>query len=256
MAYAAPIAKHMVDMTYTFDDTTLKYPGMKKFSLNTLQNGTTEQGFWLRYEEFSSGVHVGTHMDSPAHFSKGGITIEQIPLAHLIAPAAVVDITARAALDPDTAVSIEDLLKWETTTGQSLNETVLLINSGWGKKWSNRTAFFGTPEDDPTKLRHPGMSQETAKWLIQNRNVYGIGVETLSFDIGLSRDKEVHQILLGHGMYGIENIANMDKIPIYGATLHVMPMKIGKGSGAPVRIVATFPEVIFDHFQSEHCYKI
>ncbi|GBN35111.1 hypothetical protein AVEN_161666-1 [Araneus ventricosus] len=261
LASAAPLAKVMVDMTYTFDETTLKFPGMKKFELKTLINGMTEGGFWLRVEEFSSGIHVGTHMDAPAHFSKNGKTIDELPLEHFIAPAAVVDMTAKAEIDPDAEATVEDLLKWESTTGQSLNETILLLKSGWGKKWNNRTAFFGTPDDDAAKLHHPGLAPEAAQWLVDNRNIYGIGVETLSFDKGTGFGKEVHQILLGHGMFGIENMANMDKIPIYGATLHVMPMKIGDASGAPTRIIATFPVVLLDDFtggfrrDAESCYK-
>lgn len=262
VASAAPLAKRMVDMTYTFDETTLNYPGMKKFELKTLQNGMTDQGYWLRFEEFSVGIHVGTHMDAPAHFSKNGITIDQIPVPRLIAPAAVIDITAKAELDPDTEATVEDLLHWESVTGQSLNETILLLRSGWGKKWGNHEAFFGTPDNDPTKLHYPGIAPDAARWIVENRNIFGIGTETLSFDHGPSLSKDVHQILLGHGLFGIENMANMDKIPIYGATLYVMPMKIGDASGAPTRIVATFPQVMFDFSaihsakDSESCYTI
>ncbi|GFT37510.1 kynB [Nephila pilipes] len=262
IASAAPVAKRMVDMTYTFDETTLNYPGMKKFDITTLVNGTTDQGFWLRYEEFSVGIHVGTHMDAPAHFSKNGITIHDIPVSRLIAPAAVIDITAKAELDPDAEATVEDLLRWESVTGQSLNETILLLRCGWGKKWGDQEAFFGTSDNDPNNLHFPGLAPDAARWMVENRNILGIGTETLSFDNGPSVNKDVHQILLGHGLFGIENIANMDKIPIYGATLYVMPMKIGDASGAPTRIVATFPEIMFDYStvstakDTESCYTI
>ncbi|GFV53046.1 isatin hydrolase [Trichonephila clavipes] len=186
-------------------------------------------------------------MDAPAHFSKNGITIDQIPLSRLVAPAAVVDITAKANDDPDAEATVQDLQQWESTTGQSLNETILLLRSGWGKKWGDREAFFGTAGDDPTQLHHPGLAPDAARWLVENRNVFGIGVDTLSFDQGPSITKEVHQILLGHGLFGIENMANMEQLPIYGATLYVMPMKVGDASGAPTRVIATFPEVLFDH---------
>lgn len=185
-------------------------------------------------------------MDAPAHFSKGGLTIDKIPIHRLVAvAAAVIDITAKAQLDIDAEATVEDLLQWESTTGQSLNETVVFLKSGWGKKWNNRTDFFGTPENDATKLHFPGLAPDAARWLVENRNIYGIGTETLSFEKGSTRVFPVHQTLLGHGIYGLENVANVDKIPIYGAKLYVMPMKIGQASGAPTRIIATYP-IIFN----------
>ncbi|GIY24416.1 hypothetical protein CDAR_372861 [Caerostris darwini] len=239
VAAASPAAKHMVDMTHVFNETTRHYYEMRQFNLTTLQNGITENGYWLRFEEYSSGIHVGTHMDAPAHFAETGLTIDQIPLQRLIAPAAVIDIRARAELDPDAQVTMEDLLKWESETGHRLDECVVLMNSGWGAKWGNQTAFIGSA--DAKTLRFPGISEEAALWLVKNRNAFGVGVDTLSLDRGISVNYEAHQVILGHGMYGMENVANLDQIPIYGATLYMLPMKIGNASGAPVRIIATFP---------------
>ncbi|CAL1268756.1 unnamed protein product [Larinioides sclopetarius] len=235
----------MVDMSYTFDETTQHYPGTKEFVLNVVRNGTLEgSDIWIQSEEYSSAIHVGTHMDAPAHFARGGLTVDQIPVHRLIAAAAVIDITAKAQLDRDAEATVEDLLHWESITGQTLDETVILLKTGWGKKWNNRTDFFGTPENDATKLHFPGLAPDAATWLVENRNIYGIGTEALSFDKGATRSFPVHQTLLGHGIYGLENVANVDKIPIYGAKLYVMPMKIGKASGAPTRIIATYPLIL------------
>ncbi|CAL1268754.1 unnamed protein product [Larinioides sclopetarius] len=242
---SAPLARKMVDMSYTFDETTQHYPGTKEFVLNVVRNGTLEgSDIWIQSEEYSSAIHVGTHMDAPAHFARGGLTVDQIPVHRLIAAAAVIDITAKAQLDRDAEATVEDLLHWESITGQTLDETVILLKTGWGKKWNNRTDFFGTPENDATKLHFPGLAPDAATWLVENRNIYGIGTEALSFDKGATRSFPVHQTLLGHGIYGLENVANVDKIPIYGAKLYVMPMKIGKASGAPTRIIATYPLIL------------
>ncbi|CAL1268757.1 unnamed protein product [Larinioides sclopetarius] len=249
--HAAPLAQRIIDLTYTFDETTLFSPVAKGFKVTVLRNGTADDGIWILYEEYSSYIHVGTHIDAPAHFTKDGLTVEQIPIDHFIAPAAVIDITDKAQLDPDAETTVEDLLYWESITGQSLNETIVLLKSGWGRKWNNRADFFGTPENDASKFHFPGLAPEAAVWLVQNRNIYAIGVETLSFDKGSSKNFMSHQTLLGHGIYAIENMANMDKIPIYGAKLYVMPMKIGDASGAPTRIIAVYPEVIFDNSPSK-----
>ncbi|KAF8777850.1 isatin hydrolase-like [Argiope bruennichi] len=241
----APLARKMVDMSYRFDDTTLHFPGTKEFEIIVVRNGTMEEnGIWVQSEEYSSSTHVGTHMDAPAHFTKGGLTIDQIPVHRFIAPAAVIDITAKAQLDRDAEATVEDLLHWESITGQTLNETIVLLKTGWGKKWNNRTDFFGTPENDATKLHFPGLAPDAATWLVENRNIYGIGTETLSFEKGATRTYPVHQTLLGHGIYGLENVANVDKIPIYGAKLYVLPMKVGRASGAPTRIIATYPIIL------------
>ncbi|GIY95589.1 uncharacterized protein CEXT_464931 [Caerostris extrusa] len=204
MAHTAPIAKELVDMTYTFDETTLHYPTTKEFEMNVILNGTIERGTWLQVEEYSSAIHVGTHMDAPAHFTKGGQTVEEIPVDRLIASAAVIDITAKSR-------------SRARCRGHHRRSVALGIR----------------------------LSGEAAQWLVDNRNIYGIATETLSFDKGSTRTFPSHNILLGHGIYGLENVANVDKIPIYGAKLHVMPMKIGRGSGAPTRIIATFPKILF-----------
>lgn len=80
---------------------------------------------------------------------------------------------------------------------------------------------------------------------MDNRKAYGIGVETINFDKAMDSTFPAHQIILGHDMFAIENVAGMDQLPIFGAELHVLPMKLGKMSGAAVRMMATFPEVMF-----------
>ena len=204
-------------------------------------------------EEITTATHMGTHMDSPSHFSPGGLNIDQIEISKLISPAAVISIEDRASQDPDALVTVEDLENWERVTDQSLNGTIVLFNTGYGKKWLNRAEFLGTEENDITKLRFPGISREAAQWLVDNREINGIGMDTMSFDRGISTDYPAHNILLGRGIFGLENVANMDKIPIYGATLHVMPMKIRYASGSPTRVIATFPKVIFEHQRQEGC---
>ncbi|KAG8171259.1 hypothetical protein JTE90_016438 [Oedothorax gibbosus] len=98
----------------------------------------------------------------------------------------------------------------------------------------------------PASLVWPYLAPETAQWLVDNRKAYGIGVETINFDKAMDATYPSHQIILGHGLFAIENVASMDQLPISGAELHVLPMKLGKMSGAAVRMMATFPEVMFE----------
>lgn len=184
-------------------------------------------------------------MDAPCHFSLGKWCVDEIPIERLAGPAAVVDITDKAEADADAMVDINDLKEWEDMSGKSLNGTIVVIRSGWGRRWNNRTAFIGTSDNDTNKLHFPGMSPEAAQWLVDNRDIYGLITESLSLDAGKSKDFMAHRIILGANIYGLENVANVEEIPIVGAFIHVMPMKIGKGSGAPTRIIAKYPKVIF-----------
>lgn len=202
--------------------------------------------FRLQGEEITTATHMGTHMDAPSHFVKGGLNIDDIPVSKFIAPAAVINIVARAEEDSRAMVNIEDLQQWEATTEQSLNGTIVLVNSGWGKKWNDRAAYLGTTdEEDLSTLSFPGISGEAAQWLVDNRDVLGVGMDALSVDTGGSENNPTHNIILGKGLFALENVANVDKIPIYGAKLYVMPVKLGRASGAPTRIVATFPKIVF-----------
>ncbi|GBM57893.1 hypothetical protein AVEN_52404-1 [Araneus ventricosus] len=184
-------------------------------------------------------------MDAPCHFAKGRWSVDQIPLDHLIAPAAVVDIKSRAEEDRDALVQVDDLENWEMLSGEKLDGHIVMIRSGWGNRWRDREAFIGTADNDTSKFHFPGVSKEAAKWLADNRDVYGVATETVSLDNGPSQDLIAHRTLLEKNIYGLENVANMEQIPLYGATLYVMPMKIGSASGAPTRIIATFPKILF-----------
>ncbi|XP_015906173.1 isatin hydrolase isoform X2 [Parasteatoda tepidariorum] len=246
-SHSMPLARRLIDMTYVFDETTLRFPGYKEFKIDHLFNETYEglASSWLQFEEFSSTTHTGTHIDAPAHNIKGEITVEQIRLEDLFAPAAVIDITAKAETDPDAEATTEDLLRWEAGTGQSLNGAIILLKSGWGRKWNDSQAFFGNPDYGTFPLHFPGISADACQWLVENRSIKGIGTETASIDKGSTTTFPAHAIILGHKLFILENVANIDKLPIYGANLFVLPMKVGKGSGAPTRIIASIPEVIY-----------
>ncbi|XP_015923597.1 isatin hydrolase [Parasteatoda tepidariorum] len=249
LSNAMPLSRRLVDMTHVFKDNTSGYPGMKEFKIDDLHNGTSEMigGLWLQMEEYSSGTHIGTHMDAPSHFIKGGANIDDIPPTEFFGPAAVIDITSKSALDSDAEVTVEDLLLWESATGQNLNGTILLLNSGWGQKWNDRPAYYGNEENGATDLHFPGFSPVACQWLVENRSIKGIGTDTLSLDKGSTTSEFLsHVTVLGNGIFVLENVANVDKIPIYGSMLYVFPMKIGKASGAPTRIVASIPEVIYE----------
>jgi kynurenine formamidase len=114
--------------------------------------------------------------------------------------------------------------------------------TGWGKRWPDRERYLGsdTPSD-PKTLHFPGFSKEAADFLVMQRKIDGVGLDTPSIDYGPSQDFIVHQIINGANLYGLENLANLDKLPPKGAILVALPIKIRGGTGGPVRVIAILP---------------
>jgi kynurenine formamidase len=234
--------KKLVDLTYPFDETTMHWPTAKPFQLNKVNEGRTPQGYWYASYEYSASEHLGTHLDAPFHFAEGKLTTDQIPLHKLIGPAVIIDVRAQAAKNPDYLVEVKDLTAWEKKNGRIPSGAMVLMHSGWGKFWGDRKRYFGTDAPgDVTNLHFPGYSKEAAEFLVKQRRVNGVGLDTPSIDHGPSRDFIVHQILGAANIAVFENVANLERLPPKGATLYAIPMKIKGGTGGPLRIFAVLP---------------
>ena len=235
----------VVDLTYGFDEHTLYWPNSPSgFELKRLAFGKTPAGYFYAANAFCAPEHGGTHLDAPIHFSQGALSVDQIPPRQLIAPAAVIDVSAKAAADPDYRLTVADVADWEKRNGAIQPGTIVLLRTGWGTRYPDRKKYFGDDTPGATdKLHFPSFSEDAARYLVSNRRVGAIGVDTASIDYGQSKDFIVHQIANGANVPGLENIANLDRLPEHGAWLIAMPMKITGGSGAPVRLVALVPLV-------------
>ncbi len=194
-----------------------------------------DDGFYTKRWTFDE--HIGTHIDSPGHFTLGGTLVDALDPETLIAPIAVVDITSKAMDDPNATVEPEDLVAYERGHGRIPRGALVCMNSGWASKVDNADAFRGgTGFPD---LNFPGFSGEATDWLNAKRDIVGIGVDTMSLDPGNSADFAVHVSFLGSGRYGIENLANLDRIPAKGALGFIGPIPWEDGSGGPCRVLAT-----------------
>ena len=232
----------LVDLTYTFDERTVYWPTEDGFQLEQGPHGLTPQGYFYAANRFATAEHGGTHMDAPIHFAQGKLTADQVPLTSLVGPAVVVDVRDAASADRDYRLRIEDLERWEAKYGRIPEGAIVLMRSGWGRYWPDRLSYLGTDQrGDVANLHFPGFSAEAAEWLLTQRAIDAIGVDTASIDHGPSKDFIVHQIVNGANKPALENVANLDRLPEQGATLIALPMKIGGGSGAPARIVAVLP---------------
>jgi len=233
----------VVDLTHAFDEKTIYWPNSPSaFELKQQSYGQTPGGWFYSSNTFCTPEHGGTHLDAPIHFSKDGLTADQIPVRQLIAPAAVIDVRKKAAADPDYRLTVADVKEWEARHGAIVPGAIVLLETGWSTRWPDKKTYLGddTP-GDATKLHFPSYGNEAAEYLVRERKAGALGVDTASIDYGASKDFIVHQIANGANVPGLENVAHLDALPEAGAWVVALPMKIARGSGGPLRIVALLP---------------
>lgn len=238
-----PRAQRIVDLSHAFDERTIYWPtSPTTFKLERLAFGPTPGGWFYASFALCTPEHGGTHLDAPIHFAEGRRTTEAVPLDQLVAPAVVIDVTARAAIDPVYRLTAEDVLGFERAHGRVAARTMVLLQTGWSRFWPDRKAYLGddTP-GDASKLRFPSFGVEAARLLVEERGVGALGVDTASIDHGPSQDFQVHRIAAARDVVGLENLTNLDQVPPTGAVVVALPMKIAGGSGGPARVIALVP---------------
>lgn len=237
LAAAIPEQK-LVDLTHAFDANTVYWPTAEPFQWEKESWGPSAGGYWYAAGRFRLSEHVGTHLDSPIHFAESRHTTDQIPLAQLVGPALRIDVSSQ---DPDYQVTPDDFLAFEKRHRHIAPGSIVLIHTGWSRYWPDRKRYLGSDTPgDTANLHFPGLSKAAAELLV-SRQVDAVGIDTASLDPGPSRDYPVHRVLNAANIYGLENIANLEKIPARGATVIALPMLIQGSSGAPVRIIAILP---------------
>jgi len=232
-------------MTYAFDEKTLYWPTADPFKLEKLNWGPTEGGWWYASNNYGASEHGGTHADAPIHFSEKGKTIDQIPLAEWIGPAVKIDVVSKCDANRDYLLAVEDIKQWESQYGKIPSKAWVLMYTGIGTRYyPDKKKVLGTDKSGKEaipELSFPGFSPEAAEFLIKERKIKGIGLDTPSIDYGKSKDFKVHQICFAANKLALENIANLDKLPVKGAMLYAIPMLIRDGTGAPARVYAVLP---------------
>ena len=227
----------VVDLGWALNEENPYWPGdgYSPFHFETLAT-LEEDG--VNSGAFSTAEHLGTHLDAPNHFEAGQPSVDQILLADLVAPLVVIDIREACGTNSDYRLSVEDLQEWEREFGRIPPRSVVFALTGWGQYWNEYDRYKNA--DALGELHFPGFSAEAAGFLVEERTVKGIGIDTLSVDYGLSTDFLVHHILNRARGYQIENAANLERIPARGAWAMIAPIKIENGSGGPARIWGVF----------------
>src|SRR6267143_338253 len=220
----------VLDLSYAISDKLVPWPGDEKFFEATVNATIEKNGYFTR--SFWMLEHYGTHLDAPAHFPPGKTTVDQIPAKQLMGPAVVLDVHAEGAKDADFQLPAASVKEWEKRHGRIPEGAIVLLRTGWASRWPDAQRYRN--QDAQGKMHFPGFSAGAVKLLIE-RKVSGLGCDTMSIDYGASGNFAVHHLALGAGLYHLENLADLSKMPESGAFLIAAPIKLEGGSGGPVR---------------------
>jgi len=223
----------ILDLTYAINDKLVPWPGDKRFfeakdNATVAKDGVFTRSFWML-------EHYGTHLDAPIHFPPGTTPVDKIPVKQFFGPAVVIDVQSESAKNADYLVDAAHVEAWEARHGKIPAGAIVLLRTGWASRWPDVKRYRN--QDALGKMHFPGFSAESVKFLL-DRKVSGLGCDTLSVDYGASSDYPVHHLGLGAGLYNLENLADLSKLPETGAFLIVAPIKLEGGSGGPVRVFA------------------
>ncbi|KAK3257167.1 hypothetical protein CYMTET_33738 [Cymbomonas tetramitiformis] len=227
----------LVECSQPLDELSPVWPGLAHFSRRTVKSFCTHG---RAKEAFSIGA-IATHVDAPGHFISDGKCIADIDVHHLIAPAVVVDVQERVKRDPDYELTVEDLLAWEATHEAIPEDSIVCMKTGWSSRFCDEQAYCNKDADG--MMHFPGFGVDAAKFLINNRKIVGIGIDTFSLDPGRSKTMPVHHTILGAGRYQVENMV-LEHLPALGAVLLTCPLRISRAPEAEARVLGLVPKVL------------
>jgi kynurenine formamidase len=231
----------IVDLSHSFDAETIYWPTEDGFRLENEHAGPTDKGYYYASNKFCAPEHGGTHIDAPIHFAEGHQTVDQIPLEQLTGAAILVDVGKQCEANRDYQITTEDLQAWEKKNGTIPRGSIVLLRTGFGRRWPNRQSYLGTDGRGAgavAKLHFPGLHPEAARWLTTSRSIKAVGLDTASIDYGQSTLFESHRTLFEKNVPAFENLANLDQLPAKDFLIIALPMKIKGGSGGPLRVIA------------------
>lgn len=234
----------VIDLSHTYDESTLYWPTAAPFRLESVAEGVTPGGYYYSANNVFTAEHGGTHLDAPVHFAEGGRTADAISVDRFVGSAVVIDVAEAVSRDPDYRVTTVDFERAESEQGAIPDGAIVLLRTRFSERWPDAARYLGTVERGEAavpQLHFPGLHPEAAEWLVVNRRINAIGIDTASIDYGQSTLFESHQVLAASDIPIFENLTSLDRLPLRGATVVALPMKIGGGSGGPLRAIAIVP---------------
>ena len=231
----------LIDLSHSFNSRTIYWPTATKFRLTRVAHGQTEGGWHYSANDFRAAEHGGTHLDAPIHFYARGDTSDEVPLRKIVGPAVTIDVRERANADRDLLISVSDIEAFESEHGRIAPNTIVLLRTGWSNRWPNARRYLGTArrgEAAVPQLHFPGLDPDAARFLVEQRRIRAVGIDTASIDRGQSTTFEAHRVLAAAQVPVFENLTNLNRLPAEGFHVVALPMKIDGGSGGPLRAMA------------------
>ena len=200
-----------------------------------------QEGYYLR--RFAMGEHTGTHLSAPSCFYADGLTIDAYPPESLVAPAVVIDLRQKALGRPDYVFSRRDLQEWEGRHGRIPSGSVVLAHTGWGEKWDDPSEYLGEYQGQKPGpgLHFPGFGIDAARFLLEQRGIAGLGIDTHGVDPGQDSSFAVSKLLLQQPRIVLANLTGLDQLPPTGTTLVIGILRLRGGSGSPASVMALIP---------------
>ncbi|MEC4239411.1 cyclase family protein [Pseudomonas sp. DSV-1] len=199
----------------------------------TPQASLQEHGYYLR--SFSMGEHSATHMNAPSSFFPQAMGIDGYRPEALVRPAVVIDVQAPARDNPDHVISIQDIEQWEVDNGLIEAGSVVLFHTGWQSRWSQPVRFFNGDEQG---LHFPGVGADASRFLLEQRAIAGIGIDTHGVDPGQETSFACNRLVLARNGIILECLNNLDQLPPTGITLVIGVLRLQAGSGSPASVLA------------------
>ncbi|MEA5572010.1 cyclase family protein [Calothrix sp. UHCC 0171] len=230
---------HVIHLSHVIDTNIPQWQGDPSVEFITVsQRG--KQGYYLR--KFTMGEHSATHMNAPISFEDNGIGIDQYTTDKLLIPAVVIDIRKQVEVNSKTnydyTLTIADVMRWEQQHGEIPPGNLVLLNTGWAQKWGDTDKFI--PEDTAGNVHFPGFSSDVTKFLLKERQIAGVGIDTHGVDAGINTEFSVNRLVLEKPRIVLENLTNLHKLPAKGIIIAIAPLRLRDGSGSPVGVLALF----------------
>ena len=225
--------RRVVHLSHVIEPEIPQWPGDPAVEFETVAE-LEQDGYYLR--RFSLGEHSATHMNAPNSFYPQGMSIDQYPAESLIAQAIVIDVREKTVINPNYALTLSDVLAWEQQHGQIPSGCVVLLFTGWQSKWSDQGTFFN--QDASGALHFPGFGTEATEFLLTERQIAGVGIDTHGVDSGEDTTFATNRLVLEQPRIVLENLTNLDQLPPVGVTLVIGVLRLRGGSGSPAAVLA------------------
>jgi kynurenine formamidase len=237
--------KQFVDLTHSFAQGIPHWPGFddeERTTIYSYDKGIGSKGFGFLAHTYKIPGQWGTHVDPPAHFVKGKRFVDEIGVKEMVLPLVILDISKKAANNPDYQITTADVKTWENKYGKIPAGAFVALRTDWSKRWPDLVKMRNA--DSQGVAHYPGWSMEVLKYLYEKCGITASGHETTDTDPGIATSRDDYSLekyVLSQNKFQIELLANLDKVPEYGAMVIVTFPKPQKGSGFPARVFAVLP---------------